>query len=85
MRLMHSTRNWRDYTDPPQKSYCMFPNKAVKSFTSRWVTLTSPQVFLNPTCPICGDDVSAIIGDPDHVYCFECKVKFEMILGEDWQ
>jgi len=49
------------------------------------VRMTAPQIFLKPACPICGDDVSAIVGDPDHVYCFECKVKFEMILGEDWQ
>jgi hypothetical protein len=29
--------------------------------------------------------VSAILGDPDHLYCFECKVKLEMILGDEWE
>jgi len=34
--------------------------------------------FLSPCCPICGDRVSGIVGDVDRVYCFECKVKFEL-------
>lgn len=36
--------------------------------------------FLIPKCPICGENISGIIDDTDKLYCFECKVKFEMDL-----
>ena len=83
MRLMHSTRNWRDYTDPLQHP-SLFPNLWL-FYDIEWGVRMKLYEKLHPTCPICGEDVSGIVGDPDHVWCFECKLKFEMILGDEWE
>ena len=38
---------------------------------------------IEPLCPICGNEISGMIGNADRLYCFVCDVKWEMDLEED--
>ena len=35
--------------------------------------------FISPLCPICGDKITGVIGT-DRLWCFECKVYWDLDL-----